>query len=256
MITPFHQHSAMVEALSALATTSERATPTPPPRQRSHRPRPHRSPGPRATGPGASQLPHPPEAIRRWHRLQHPSARPAPRPAPRRRPAPDRLADAADSGRIGVPTDWPQSGQTCSQPRPATLDQLLKCITMHGPRDLQTSPLWRDPRGRAGASIRRERAPGSADVPTRNAPLGRGCGVRRAAISTAARMRGEERASGDGRRPAMSAPLVPCREPSRRVIKRLTAVEFTWRGMSMLAAHSTSSLSDMCQVVCDSSASR
>jgi hypothetical protein len=41
--------------------------------------------------------------------------------------------------------------------------------------------------------------------------------------------RGEEQASGDRRRPAMPAPLVPCRESSRWVINRFTAVEFTWR---------------------------
>jgi hypothetical protein len=40
---------------------------------------------------------------------------------------------------------------------------------------------------------------------------------------------GEEEGSGDRRRPAMPAPLVPCRESSRRVINRFTAVEFTWR---------------------------
>jgi len=36
-------------------------------------------------------------------------------------------------------------------------------------------------------------------------------------------------ASGDRRRPAIPAPLVPCREPSRWVINGFTAVEFTWR---------------------------
>ena len=40
--------------------------------------------------------------------------------------------------------------------------------------------------------------------------------------------RGEKQASGDRRRPAIPAPLVPCREPSRWVINRFTAVEFTW----------------------------
>lgn len=39
---------------------------------------------------------------------------------------------------------------------------------------------------------------------------------------------GKEQASGDRRRPAMAAPVVPRRESSRWVINRLTAVEFTW----------------------------
>ena len=38
-----------------------------------------------------------------------------------------------------------------------------------------------------------------------------------------------EQASGDRRRPAVSAPLVPCRESSRWVINGFTAVEFAWR---------------------------
>lgn len=33
---------------------------------------------------------------------------------------------------------------------------------------------------------------------------------------------------GDRRRPAVSAPLVPCGESSRRVINGFTAVEFAW----------------------------
>src|ERR1700685_734682 len=36
----------------------------------------------------------------------------------------------------------------------------------------------------------------------------------------------EEQASGDRQRPAVSAPLVPCRESSRWVINGFTAVEF------------------------------
>src|SRR5258707_14937592 len=39
----------------------------------------------------------------------------------------------------------------------------------------------------------------------------------------------EEQASGDRQRPAVSAPLVPCRESSRWVINGFTAVEFAWR---------------------------
>jgi hypothetical protein len=38
----------------------------------------------------------------------------------------------------------------------------------------------------------------------------------------------EEQASGDRQRPAVSAPLVPRRESSRRVINGFTAVEFAW----------------------------
>jgi hypothetical protein len=40
----------------------------------------------------------------------------------------------------------------------------------------------------------------------------------------------EEQASGDRQRPAVSAPLVPCRESSRWVINGFTAVEFAGGG--------------------------
>ena len=69
----------------------------------------------------------------------------------------------------------------------------------------------------------------NADERSWRSSLGPGRSVRRAASSTVARRRGEEQASGDRRRPAMRAPLVPCREPRRWVINRFTAVEFTWR---------------------------
>lgn len=39
---------------------------------------------------------------------------------------------------------------------------------------------------------------------------------------------GAVHASGNRRRPAIPAPLVPCRESSRWVIDRFAAVEFTW----------------------------